>query len=78
MKSLVTSGEGETDRILQRARAELVRIAASIGGLSAGEGDPLDLLEAERSIHNAVVALDQYGVWRHPGPQAPAMSRGFS
>jgi hypothetical protein len=68
---------GKTEEAIRQARVDLVRIAASIGDLVAREDASLDLLEAERSIHHAVVALDLYDMWRRPGPP-PMISQNLS
>jgi len=67
-------GPGLAQDLLLQARTELLRIAIMINSLSDRDRPSLDLLEAERSIHNALIALDEWRVSREDVPPAPVVS----
>lgn len=65
-----TAGEHPEDLLLQ-ARSALTGVAATIDRLSNSTGPSMELLEARRAVHNALVAL---GGWSGPH-DAPESAR---
>jgi hypothetical protein len=57
-----TAGEYPGDLLIQ-ARSALMGVATTIDRLSSSAGPSMELLEARRAVHNALVAL---GGWSGP------------
>ncbi len=68
------SDVGYPDRLLCQATAELIGVAAMIDCIDDSSDGSMELLEAKRAIHNALVALNSWGGIRAARTGIPALN----